>query len=170
MEKYVRQLISIEFEDKKEIFNGFLIDWTEDWILLKNNPVDFIIDGYTILKNKNVKAIIQDKDHEFTERVIKLKGLKTSAEEIIPLKDLSSIVHFLATKYGIFQLATKSDKAVYLGRLIELNEEELLIDFLGTEGEFEGEMSFKPNKIRVIEFDTDYINSLKLIVNEEKKK
>jgi hypothetical protein len=30
-------------------------------------------------------------------------------------------------------------------------------------------MSFKPNKIRVIEFDTDYINSLKLIVDEEDK-
>ena len=168
MEKYIRQLITIEFEDKKEIFSGFLIDWTEDWILLKNNPVDFIIDGYTILKNKNVKAIIQDKDHEFTERVIKLKGLKTSAEEIIPLQDLSSIINFLANKYEIFQIATKSDKAVYLGKLIELNEEELVIDFLGTEGQFEGEMSFKPNKIRVIEFDTDYINSLKLIVDEEK--
>ena len=167
MEKYVRQLITIEFDDKKEIFSGFLIDWTEDWILLKNNPFDFIIDGYTILKNKNVKAIIQDKDHEFTERVIKLKGLKTSATEIIPLKDVSSIIHFLANKYEIFQIATKSDKAVYLGKLLELNEEELIIDFLGTEGEFEGEMSFKPNKIRVIEFDTDYINSLKLIVNED---
>lgn len=168
MEKYIRQLITIEFEDKKEIFSGFLIDWTEDWILLKNNPVDFIIDGYTILKNKNVKAIIQDKDHEFTERVIKLKGLKTSAEEIIPLQDLSSIILFLANKYEIFQIATKSDKAVYLGKLIELNEEELVIDFLGTEGQFEGEMCFKPNKIRVIEFDTDYINSLKLIVDQEK--
>ena len=139
-------------------------------ILLKNNPVDFIIDGYTILKNKNVKSIIQDKDHEFTERVIKLKGLKTSAEEIIPLKDLSSIVNFLAEKYEIFQIAKKSDKAVYLGKLIELNEEELLIDFMGTEGEFDGEMSFKLDKIRVIEFDTDYINSLKLIVDQEKKK
>ena len=170
MEKYLRQLISIEFEDKKDIFSGFLIDWTEDWILLKNNPVDFIIDGYTILKNKNVKSIIQDKDHEFTERVIKLKGLKTSAEEIIPLKDLSSIVNFLAEKYEIFQIAKKSDKAVYLGKLIELNEEELLIDFMGTEGEFDGEMSFKLDKIRVIEFDTDYINSLKLIVDQEKKK
>jgi phosphoglucomutase len=31
-------------------------------------------------------------------------------------------------------------------------------------------MSFKPNKIRVIEFDTDYINSLKLIVDEDKIK
>jgi hypothetical protein len=30
-------------------------------------------------------------------------------------------------------------------------------------------MSFKPNKIRVIEFDTDYINSLKLIVDEDNK-
>ncbi len=168
MEKYIRQLITIQFEDKKENFSGFLIDWTEDWILLKNNPVDFIIDGYTILKNKNVKAIIQDKDHEFTERVIKLKGLKTSAEEIIPLQDLSSIINFLANKYEIFQIATKSDKAVYLGKLIELDEEELVIDFLGTEGQFEGEMSFKPNKIRVIEFDTDYINSLKLIVDQEK--
>lgn len=170
MDKYLRQLITIEFDDKKEIFSGFLIDWTEDWILLKNNPVDFIIDGYTILRNKNVKAIIQDKDHEFTERVIKLKGLKTSAAEIIPLTDIAAIIYFLASKYEIFQIATKSDKAVYLGKLIEMDEEEVVIDFLGSEGEFEGEMSFKPSKIRVIEFDTDYINSLKLIVDEEKKK
>ena len=168
MEKYLRQLISIEFDDKKDIFSGFLIDWTEDWILLKNNPVDFIIDGYTILKNKNVKSIIQDKDHEFTERVIKLKGLKTSAEGIIPLKDLPSIINFMADKYEIFQIAKKSDKAVYLGKLLELNEEELIIDFMGTEGEFDGEMSFKLDKIRVIEFDTDYINSLKLIIAKEK--
>jgi hypothetical protein len=170
MDKYLRQLISIEFEDKKEIFTGFLIDWTEDWILLKNNPVDFIIDGYTILKNKNVQSIIQDEDHEFTERVIKLKGLKTSEDEIIPLKDLASIINFLANKYEIFQISKRSDKAVYLGKLIELNEEELIIDFLGAEGKFDGEMSFKQNKIRAIEFDTDYINSLKLVVQEKKEK
>ncbi|MBE0393722.1 hypothetical protein [Flavobacterium sp. PL002] len=166
MEKYLRQLISIEFEDKKDIFTGFLIDWTEDWILLKNNPVDFIIDGFTILKNKNVKAIIQDKDHEFTEKVIKLKGLKTSAEEIIPLTNLASIIYFLANKYPVFQVAKKSDKAVYLGKLMEFTDKELVMDFLSPEGEFEGVMSFKHSKVRVIEFDTDYINSLKLLVDE----
>ena len=53
---------------------------------------------------------------------------------------------------------------------MEVNEEEFVIDFLGTEGQFDGEMSFKPKKIRVIEFDTDYINSLKLIVDDDKKK
>jgi hypothetical protein len=41
---------------------------------------------------------------------------------------------------------------------------------MGSEGEFDGEMSFKLDKIRVIEFDTDYINSLKLLVARGKQK
>jgi hypothetical protein len=41
----------------------------------------------------------------------------------------------------------KSDKAVYLGKLIDLNEKELVIDFR-TEGKFE-KWVFKQNKIRV---------------------
>ena len=56
MEQYLRQLIAIEFTDKKEIFTGFLIDYSDDWILLRNNPDDFILDGFVILKNKNIEA------------------------------------------------------------------------------------------------------------------
>jgi hypothetical protein len=41
MEKYLRQLISIEFEEEKS-FTGFLIDYSDDWILLRNNPVDLL--------------------------------------------------------------------------------------------------------------------------------
>jgi hypothetical protein len=58
MDKYSRQLITIEF-DKKRNFSGFFHWLTEDWILIKNNPVDFIIDGYTI--RTKCKAIIQIK-------------------------------------------------------------------------------------------------------------
>ncbi|MBP4138261.1 hypothetical protein [Flavobacterium geliluteum] len=166
MEQYLRQLISIGFTDKKEIFTGFLIDYSDDWILLKNNPVDFIIDGFVILRNKNIDVIERDEDLAFTEKIIRMKGLKTNAEDIIPIKDLASIVHFISTKYGIFQIAKKSAKSAYLGKLIELNNEELTIDFLDTRGQFGGELNFNPEKIRVIEFDTDYINSLKLVVSE----
>jgi hypothetical protein len=56
MEKYLRQLITIEFDDKKDIFSGFLIDWTEDRILLKNNPVDFIIDWLYDIKKQECKV------------------------------------------------------------------------------------------------------------------
>ncbi|MNY62464.1 hypothetical protein D3C86_1992750 [compost metagenome] len=82
---------------------------------------------------------------------------------------MGSIVHFINNKYGILQISKKSAKSAYLGKLIELNDEELTIDFLDTKGQFGGELSFNPEKIRVIEFDTDYINSLKLMLQQEKK-
>ncbi len=169
MEKYLRQLISIEFEDKKEIFTGFLIDFTEDWILLRNNPIDFIVDGYTILRNKNLKSIIQDDDHEFTERVIKLKKLNTSAEETIPLSDFKTIITFIARKHSIFQIAKRSDKTVYLGKLTNIDQKDFTIEFLSPDAIFDGEMTIKTSKVRVIEFDTDYINSLKLVLADNQR-
>lgn len=170
MENYLRQLVSIEFLDKKEIYNGFLIDYSDDWILLRNNPIDFIVDGFVILRNKNVEHIHRDEELEFTEKVIRLKGAKTNAEDIIPIKDLDAIIRYIDKKHGVFQIAKKSAKSAYLGKLIELNNEELTIDFLDIRGEFGGELSFNPEKIRVIEFDTDYINSLKLVAQENQNK
>ncbi|WP_347049987.1 hypothetical protein [Flavobacterium olei] len=167
MEQYLRQLVEIEFQDKKEIFTGFLIDYSDDWILLRNNPVDFILDGFVILKNKNIEAVNRDHDLAFNEKVIRMKGLQINSEDIIPIRDLASIMKYVSEKYGIFQLAKKSSKSAYLGKLIEFTDEELTIDFLDTKGQFGGELSFNPEKIRVIEFDTDYINSLKLIVGED---
>lgn len=169
MEKYLKQLISIKFDDKKLITTGFLIDYSSDWILLKSNPVDYVIDGYVILRNKNIKTISRDEAEIFTEKVIKLKGFEIEDRDTIPLFNLTSILTFLNDKYEVFQIATKREKAVYLGKLIEISEEELIIDFLETRGDFGGEMNFNPNKIRVIEFDTDYINSLKLVVENNRK-
>ena len=82
MKKYLGQLISIEFDDLKEIFSGFLIDYSEEWILLRKNPVDFVLDGYILLKHKKIKTIHRDEDHEFTEKIIRLKGEKTTTDTI----------------------------------------------------------------------------------------
>lgn len=163
MENYLRQLISITFEDKKDIYTGFLIDFSDEWILLKNNPVDYVLDGYVILRNKNVASIFREPGYDFVEKVIRKKGLKTSAEDVIPLTDLYSILTYVNAKYGIFQIATRSDKAVYLGKINELDDE-LVLDFLSPTAEWDGVKYFNPKKIRVIEFDTDYINSLRLMI------
>lgn len=161
MKHYLNQLVTLEFSDIKDSFSGFLLDFNKDWILLRSNPVDYVIDGFIILRNKNLEAVISDDDTQFKEKVIRLKELKLTSDTIIPLTSLEIILSFLTKKFGIFQLATKKSSAVYLGKLSEFNQDEFFIEFLNTKGVFDGEISFKSKKIRSIEFDTDYINSLK---------
>ncbi len=48
MKHYLNQLVILEFTDIKNSFSGFLLDFNDDWILLRNNPVDFVIDGFVI--------------------------------------------------------------------------------------------------------------------------
>lgn len=161
MKEYLNKLVTLEFSDIKNSFSGFLLDFNEDWILLRNNPVDYIIDGFVILKNKNLETLNYNENNQFHEKVIRLKELKLTNETIIPLTNLEVILSFLTKEFGVFQLATKRSNAVYLGRLIEYNNDSFFIEFINTKGVFDSEISFKNKKIRVIEFDTDYINSLK---------
>ena len=167
MKKNLGQLISIEFDDLKEIFSGFLIDYSEEWILLRKNPVDFVLDGYILLKHKKVKTIHRDEDHEFTEKIIRLKGEKTTTDTIIPIQNLATIVSFLDENYSVFQFSKKSTRITYLGKLISLSKDELIIDFLDTRGEYGGDLCVKPEKIRTIEFDTDYIKAIQLVIPDD---
>lgn len=161
MKQYINKLVTLEFSDIKNSYSGFLLDFSDEWILLKNNPVDYVIDGFIVLKNKNLVSIIYDESNEFYEDVIRSKKIKITNDFIFPLSNLENILLFLNNKYGIFQLATKRESAVYLGRLIKITESEIFIQFLNTKGIFDGEIYFKREKIRIIEFDTDYVNSLK---------
>ena len=75
MKKLLNKLVIIEFEDKKSE-KGILIDYNKDWFLIKTNPVDFVLDGYSIVKNFKVKNIVTNDETKFVEKAIKLKGIK----------------------------------------------------------------------------------------------
>ena len=161
--KYIKQVISIKFIDRKEVIFGYVIDYNEDWILMKNNPVDYIIDGYIIVRKENIESLNRDIEEKWKEKIIKLKGLEPTDKDIIPISDLETILKYLTDKFGIFQIQDKSEDTCYLGRLKSIDNKNLIIDDLDTKGNWEGQMTFTPTEIRIIEFDTDYVNSLKLV-------
>lgn len=88
MKAYLNKLVTLEFSDIKTSFSGFLLDFNEDWILLRNNPVDYVIDGFVILRNKNLEPIIHVDNSQFHEKVIRLKKIKLTNDSIIPLSSL----------------------------------------------------------------------------------
>ncbi len=168
--KHIGQLISVKFSDRKNPVSGFVIDYTKDWTLLKYNTVDYMMDGYIIFRHKNIVGILREEEEKFREKVIKLKGLAPSLKERIPLTDLPAILKYLTKKFGVFQFYTKSEKACYLGRVDSIDDKTLVLDFLDPKGKWDGKMKLKLSEIREIEFDTDYINSLKLVSKIKGKK
>jgi hypothetical protein len=160
---YVGRLISIRFTDRKTPIYGYVVDYSDDWTLMKYNPVDYIIDGWIILRHKNIEGFRASAEEKFREKVVRLKGIKIQKSDLVPLADLGSILRHLTVKHGLFQLYTKSETACYVGRVNSVDEKQLVIDSLNAKGKWDGRMKFRPNDIRVIEFDTDYLNSLKLV-------
>ena len=69
--------------------------------------------------------------------------------------------------YSVFQFSKKSTRITYLGKLISLSKDELIIDFLDTRGEYGGDLCVKPEKIRTIEFDTDYVKAIQLVIPDD---
>ena len=168
--KYIGKLISIKFTDRKTLIYGYVVDYNADWTLIKNNPVDYIIDGYIIFRHKNIEGFRRETEEKWREKVINLKGFEPSDKDIMPLNDLETILKYLTDNFDVFQVYTKSETACYLGRLKSIDNKELIMDNLNPKGKWDGQMKFRTNEIRVIEFDTDYINSLKLVSTTKRTK
>jgi hypothetical protein len=168
--KYIGQLVSIKYTDRPTPIFGFVIDYNDDWTLLKYNPVDYVIDGYIILRHKNIEGFRREAKEKFRERVITLKKQHLSDLPDFPLTDLGTILSRLTKMYGIFQFDLKTEKACYLGKLKRLTKAKLTIDYLNPKGLWTKSMEFRPGDIRTIEFDTDYINSLKLVSKKKQPK
>ena len=157
----IGDFLTLNFTDRKKPISGLLVDYNDDWTLIKYCPVDYIIDGYVIVRHKNIANATRDKAEQFKEKIIELKGLAITDKDMFPIDSLDSILANLTKKFGLFSLYTKSESACYLGKLKSLTEKQLIISYLNPQGKWDGEEQFKPNDIRVIEFDNDYINSIK---------
>jgi hypothetical protein len=170
--KYIGQLLTFRFDysDGTVDYSGYLIDFNDDWTLLKYNTVDYLVDGYIILNNKYIDKFKRDDSEKFKQRILDLKGQKPRDKERIPIADIKTILDYLTNKFGLFQFNMKTNKTCWLGTVNKITGTNLKIDYLTPKGTWTKTMPpFKLGNIRTIEFDTDYINSLKLIAKKKRK-
>lgn len=167
--KYIGQLITLKFEytDETAEYSGYLIDFNKDWVLLKYNKVDYLIDGFVVLNNKFITHFKRDDKEKFTQRVLDLKGETPKKNERIPLTDLGTVLNHLSDRFGIFSFNMRSNKTCWLGRVKKISGSDLTIDYLTPRATWAKMRPFKLGNIRTVEFDTDYINSLKLIAKKK---
>ena len=169
------RLVSVKLSYRKETIEGVVLDFSEAWVLLAA-VIDYRLDGYMVLRNHGIVRITMGDRERFTERVLSQRGVQVIAPNGIPLDGLEGLLSALTDRYGVFGLYEEREDMWWLGALQSYSAKSLVINDLDPRGFWNTRRGmrdvrigpsrtrrFQPWRIRMVEFESDYIKALKFI-------
>ncbi|ABZ94686.1 Hypothetical protein LBF_2189 [Leptospira biflexa serovar Patoc strain 'Patoc 1 (Ames)'] len=162
--KFIGKLLEFKYSDKKEVFKGIVLDYNNDWTFLLYNPVDYVADGFLILKNLQSLRFSKNTNDNMNEKILKIKIDSLGIPIDLPLLKIEDILKYISEKYGILEVQTDALSKSYLGKFKKLENNCIILKNLTPKAKWNGNTKLIENKIRIIKFDNDYINSIKLIL------
>lgn len=161
MELIKNSFYTIYLNGRKSILQGILIYMGEEWVLLKYVPVDYVLDGYLLIRTKYIRRIERGVDEVFNESVIRLKlASEKTNEEYFNLNERFDVLYYLMRNQIIIQFDFHDDSVSYIGKIKRIYTKTIRMESLNPRGEWEEENSYQLDRIRTIQFDNDYIDSL----------
>jgi hypothetical protein len=167
--KYIGKVISLQFADWKSPIFGVVLTYNDQFTLMRRLE-GFRIDGYYIIPHKKGLTFNYGEKEKQTQTIIKLKGYDLSGHPEIALTDIESIFFQVSKDYGALSFYRKWENELYVGRFLSSDAKTIFYDFITSDGIWDGETPVKKKEVRVIEFDTDYVNSLVLYSKHKKQK
>jgi len=151
---------------------GLILAENEEWLLVQCIPVDYLLDGYKLYRKDSVLKRSTKSDEEMIAHVFGLKKLSNKAPTGFKLGSIESMLGWIEKKHGLFELQMKREEELFFGKLVEMEEEDLVVQLLAFDGseDEENEYLFASKKIRAISFGSDYADSLRLLMEEQSQK
>ena len=148
---------TFQYIDCEDIYTGYVIDFSENWLLMKLITDDYVANGYIILNTKFIKDNKRDEQQRFTQKILDLHPSVFAIERTT----LSAV--------GLFLFDMRTHKSCWLGKVKSITGNDLKIDYLNPRAIWSTTMPpFKLGNIRTIQFNNDYINSLLLVAQKKK--
>jgi len=162
---------SYKIKGWKEKETGVLISENEDWILVNHIPADYALDGFKLYRKRFVKKRISETSEKQIERVLNLKGKKAPELKEFVFNNVLETLKWSEKKYGLFEFQDKAETELFYGKINRTENDILIIDMVKSNGQIEidYDFEFSLNKIRSITFETDYFESIRLLMADERK-
>ncbi|WP_103071972.1 hypothetical protein [Aquimarina sediminis] len=155
----------------KEKETGVLIDENKDWVLVKHIPVDYAIDGFKLYRKTAIKKRKSKAKEERISRVLQLKNIKTDLPDSFTFKNTLELLIWSEQKYGLFEFQD-NEAEIFYGKLNKAADDIFNIDLVASDGSIEKEYhyDFLTDDVVAITFESDYFESMRLLMNDELKK
>lgn len=157
-----------KIEGSQEKETGLVIAENKDWILVKHIPIDYVIDGYRLYKKKYIVKRKTKAKQEKIARVLTLKNTQITAPTNFKFGTDLEILKWSKKTYGLFEFQD-NDTELFYGTLHTVEEESFMINLIKANGKIvpEYDYEFNTEEVRVIAFQSDYFESIRLLMNDE---
>lgn len=163
--KDIGKHISLDIKSRNNLVEGLVLDKSDSWILLINNVVDYVCDGFLLVNCLFVKNQKSDADNKWTEKIILLKN-KNIKPPKIKLADTKSVFNSLKSLNKVIAISNKKGDITWVGKILDVLDESVTIKTLTPKAKWADNKIVLFKDLTVIDFDTDYINSLLLLADK----
>ncbi|MCR5862464.1 hypothetical protein LRS05_10030 [Flavobacterium sp. J372] len=156
---------SFNIDGWEEQRTGLILAENEEWLLVKNIPVDYTLDGFTVYKKSFISNRINGGEERLLEKVFTLKGVKPQIPDEIEFTDTIGFLKWSEQKFGLFEFQDEDNEALSYGKINKIIGNKLIIDFIDSKGNVEEafDYEFAIDQIRCITFSTDYFEAIRLL-------
>lgn len=158
MKKYMNKFISLQYKNRSDIIRWIVLSFTEKRVLLLSNPVDYTIDWYMLIRNKDIVAIRRGERERFFQKVIQYNFWKKIYKS--PLWENISYLKQLKQNLAVCSFEKKKDDSCRIWSLDSIQDWSLHINELSSKAIWWKKSTIKIKKVKVITRDSHYINSL----------
>lgn len=148
----------IKISRRPDLVYGVFVKDFDNWLLIEENIVDYVLDGFSIINKKYIKSVLEAfKKDSFESKVFINKIVLESYNKYLSIDD---IIMFLNNSKKAIGIELESSSYTLVGKINKLNDDFLILDMYSSKGKFLEETKIKFSTIRKINFDTDYLKSI----------
>lgn len=139
---------------------GLVLKETEQWIVLKRNLIDYVLDGYMFINEAYVKRINMLPPDSLDAQIM---SLKQEGNAILPdWIDTDRLLCSLCEAGTLVDIGLESQDYVLVGYIVSVAEKSFRLRMIGTKGEMLNAIRIESDKIRTLVTDSDYLQSLEM--------
>lgn len=156
------EILNVKISRYSEIITGVKLYENDNFLVILENPVDYVIDGVCFICKKYLKSVEKIQDDILKFKILKYKSqllkINYDFQNFKTIKDV--INYFSFKKNKLIQLNLASSSYVLIGNTSKLNEKSFILNMLSVKANFLEEEKIEYNKIRILSVDNDYLNSM----------
>jgi hypothetical protein len=153
-----QMIIKVKINRYPNTISGVYLYENEEFVVMLNNPVDYVIDGIYFINKNYIKNIEIDQD--IISNKILLHKASLYNTDNMNFSNFKKILQYLLNKQQLIEFYLDKQSYTSIGRIISIDNKVIKVNLVDTQSSFLKKEKISYNKIRVLAINTDYVDAL----------